>query len=707
MYNPGGVRGVFGNDRVLLFALSFLSLFIEVLLIRHLGSEIRIFAYFKNLTLIGAFLGLGVGYLYKPRLTPLATLACVTFIAAVTHPATGFHNISSYLNLGDFILWEVAHQNMLLTCVGFFMLAILFFAALFSMVPLGQALAEIFERSKNRILDYSINIAGSLAGVWFFAALSFSATPPVVWYVTAVALLFAIYRWNAGSSAVIAAMTAIIVAALTIQPGMDGKIGDVWSPYQKITLQKLAAKYQKTGGELRGIDYHYLQTNNTGYLLMLDLSGKARKEHPDIFPAQFDKYQYYDVPYNFPRRLDNALILGAGGGNDVAGALRAGVKHVTAVEIDPVIISMGEKYHPEAPYASDAVTVINNDARDFLRNTDEKYDLIILGLLDSHTLTSSFSNTNLDSFMYTLESVGDMKRHLKPGGVLALSFQVNYIWIGSKIYQMMHTQFGTPPTILVSRSDFFIRGTGGTYFLASADTDLIPSRLSGDPKLMEMVRTSKNSEDLFKTISSEPQTDDWPYLYVRDRTIPSLHIMVSVLLIAIFALIYGHYFGKPTKSDIHFAALGAGFLLLEVSVISRFALFWGATWLVSSIVISMILAAILLANAVYIRTGGSIGYVPLYSAVAAAMLMVYFAPLTSNFMVAAYLVPFAVIGYVFAKSFDTTKDGASRALAYNLFGALFGGLSESLSFVFGLSALILVAFGFYAISFVAARRFAP
>lgn len=704
MYNPGGVRSLFGNDRVLLFTLSFLSLFIEVLLIRHLGSEIRIFAYFKNLTLIGAFLGLGVGYLYKPRLSPLVTLACVTFIAVITHPATGFHNISSYMNLGDFLMWEIVNQDMLRAGVGFFMLSIIFFAVLFSMVPLGQALAEIFERSKNRILDYSINIAGSLAGVWFFAGLSFSATPPVVWYVTAVALLFAVYRWNARSSVVIVTMAVAIVAALTIREDMPGKIGEIWSPYQKISLQKLEAGYQTPDGETKSIGYHYLQTNNTIYLFMLDLSAKLRKEHPAIFPPDIDKYHYYDLPYNFPRRLDEALVLGSGGGNDVAGALRAGVKHVTAVEIDPAIIAMGKSSHPEAPYSSERVTVINNDARNFLRTTDNKYDLIILGLLDSHTLTSSFSNTNLDSFMYTLESIGDMKKHLKPDGILALSFQVNYPWIGSKIYQMMSTQFGAPPVILASYSNHFIRGTGGTYFLASGDPDIIKSRIAGDPTLAGMAKASEKNAQIFKTISAKPQTDDWPYLYVRDKAIPSLHIMVSFLLIVIFALVYGYHFGKPTRSDIHFAALGAGFLLLEVSVISRFALFWGTTWLVSSIVISMILAAILLANAAYISSKGSIGYVPLYLAVAAALLMVYFAPLTSNLMVLAYLIPFAIIGYVFAKSFDSTKEGASRALAYNLFGALFGGLSESLSFVFGLSGLILVALGFYAISFVAARR---
>ena len=49
------------------FAASFLSLFLEVLLIRWCGAEIRILAYLKNLTLLGCFLGLGLGYAASSR----------------------------------------------------------------------------------------------------------------------------------------------------------------------------------------------------------------------------------------------------------------------------------------------------------------------------------------------------------------------------------------------------------------------------------------------------------------------------------------------------------------------------------------------------------------------------------------------------------------------------------------------------------------
>ena len=51
--------------------------------------------------------------------------------------------------------------------------------------------------------------------------------------------------------------------------------------------------------------------------------------------------------------------------------------------IDPAIIAIGQELHPEKPYASPRVQVINNDARSFLATTNEKYDVIAFGLLDS------------------------------------------------------------------------------------------------------------------------------------------------------------------------------------------------------------------------------------------------------------------------------------------------------------------------------------
>ena len=89
--------------------------------------------------------------------------------------------------------------------------------------------------------------------------------------------------------------------------------------------------------------------------------------HQSMAPVGQKEY-FYQWPYTvFGDTFDDVLILGAGSGTDVAAALRHGAKHVDAVEIDPVIIRLGRERHPDHPYSDPRVTVINDDARHFLR----------------------------------------------------------------------------------------------------------------------------------------------------------------------------------------------------------------------------------------------------------------------------------------------------------------------------------------------------
>src|SRR5439155_12719448 len=126
-------------------------------------------------------------------------------------------------------------------------------------------------------------------------------------------------------------------------------------------------------------------------------------------------------PYTvFGETFDNVLVLGAGSGTDVAAALRHGARHVDAVEIDPVIIRLGRERHPDHPYSDPRVTIVNDDARHFLRTTERKYDLVVFALIDSLTLQSSVSGVRLESYMFTRESFQAVRGHLTARGALVI-----------------------------------------------------------------------------------------------------------------------------------------------------------------------------------------------------------------------------------------------------------------------------------------------
>src|SRR5438876_8924761 len=72
--------------RVRLVALSFLMLFLELALIRWIGSNVLYLSYFSNFILLASFLGIGLGFLRANagrdpfRFAPIALAVLVGFV---------------------------------------------------------------------------------------------------------------------------------------------------------------------------------------------------------------------------------------------------------------------------------------------------------------------------------------------------------------------------------------------------------------------------------------------------------------------------------------------------------------------------------------------------------------------------------------------------------------------------------------------------
>ncbi|MCP4604001.1 MAG: hypothetical protein GY847_26350 [Proteobacteria bacterium] len=126
-----------------------------------------------------------------------------------------------------------------------------------------------------------------------------------------------------------------------------------------------------------------------------------------------------------PDKTKEVCVLGAGGGRDVLSALAAGASHVTAVEINPLIVEevvrgkfrkfTGGLYHrPD-------VTAMVDDGRRFIRSTPKKFDLIQISMIDTSAATAAGAYALTESNMYTVEAFDDYFERLKPGGLLTVS----------------------------------------------------------------------------------------------------------------------------------------------------------------------------------------------------------------------------------------------------------------------------------------------
>ena len=154
-------------------------------------------------------------------------------------------------------------------------------------------------------------------------------------------------------------------------------------------------------------------------------------EHPRVitrFDGDFAPLRYLAettsaLPYRTVR-ADKVLVLGAGGGDGVLQALEAGAGEVHAVEVDPEMVALvREEFTGFAGdlYRHPRVRVHVAEARDFVRSTSERYDLIQIALLDSFGASTAGLHASSESYLYTVEAIQACLDRLRPDGVLALT----------------------------------------------------------------------------------------------------------------------------------------------------------------------------------------------------------------------------------------------------------------------------------------------
>ena len=541
----------------MLFLASALTLFAELALIRWVATEVRVFAYVKNLALLLCFLGFGLGCALarqRPRWQTAVT-ALVGLIVIVRLPWRGpqiMESLSQYLGASqDIEIWatHALHDSTgLLLAVA--VTAILLFLITYIFIPIGQTVSRQIELAPRPLYGYSWNLAGSLVGILAFFAVSWFALPPAVWF-TIILAGMALLQSNRGDTLRLAA-ALVPVVFLLVDPATPHHF-NLWTPYQQIELEDETFP----NGELLRTE---IRVNHTGYQVIANLSPDFLERHPQLLKEALDENPY-NLPFRFTTPNPSVLIVGSGTGNDVAAALRHQSRHVDAVEIDPKILDLGRRRHPEHPYDDPRVSAHLTDARAFMKRTTARYDLILFGLLDSHTQLSDYSNMRLDNFVYTEESFREARALLAPDGILFIKFQINHPFVGRRLAEMLTSTFGKAPVIFLAPSSYTV---GATCF-AISPSGQVEASLAADPRLRDLVAARQPAFLALPKVAVT--TDDWPYLYHQGHWIPGIFYLLSALVILLAALFYFQIPEARTRiPSLFFFSMGAGFLLLETQV---------------------------------------------------------------------------------------------------------------------------------------------
>ena len=296
-------------------------LFIELALIRWLGSNVVHLSYFTNFVLLGSFLGIGLGFLISRKNWSMLPLSCGLLMLLVV----GVHLFPVKLNRtgSDLIYFTSLNPS---GPPPWIVLPAVFVTVAVVLTGPAEVVGRCFGQL-NPLTSYRWDLIGSLLGIGTFTLLSFLRAPSVAWGVIAAVVLVALNRPGLKAvTAISGAGLIMVLLAECLTPGVS------WSPYYKVQTTDI--------GTFKGAPLVQIAVNGI--------------PHQSMGPAQWKLLAdpRYRTPYQRTKTLglDNVLIIGAGSGSDVAIALSKGAKHVDAVDIDPRIVQIGAQRNADHPY---------------------------------------------------------------------------------------------------------------------------------------------------------------------------------------------------------------------------------------------------------------------------------------------------------------------------------------------------------------------
>lgn len=556
-------------------------------------------------------------------------------------------------------------------------------------VLLGEALEEM-----PPLRAYSINLLGSIAGIVAFGLISFFNMPPWLWILILGSACCAVFRSK------LVPVAVVLLAGLTFAMTNNS----YWSAYSKLDVVQLQPESKSIVG-----DKSYLLHSNNHYfhfgLHILPSEEIARLPEPargSEAALVVDYLRWLHIAMHCTPAHDRVLVLGAGSGNDVATALADGAKVVHAVEIDPVITSLGYTLHPDKPNTDPRTVAHNEDARTFLRYSPEKFDLIEFAYLDPGATVETASFIRVDNYVYTAEAMKAALRHLTPNGTVCLTFATGpdntITW---RIYEAIRAATGGTPPIT-----YFDKDHENVMFLFGPG-----AQQTHIPEDVYRVRAMKPNENR----PIQAATDDWPFLYLQyDASAMYMYFGFLFLAVVLPTLLIA-FTKSSTISGAEWGAmffLGQAFMLIETKSITKLSLLFGATWVVSSIVILAILCLAYLAT-IFVSRAPKLNLHILYALLLLTLLLEYFIPIPDQTTLHPVLLgsgaatiatlPIFFGSTIFSCLFKTTPHPAAF-LSANLLGVAIGGLTENLAVATGLHNLSLVAILIYACSYICTLR---
>jgi hypothetical protein len=377
----------------------------------------------------------------------------------------------------------------------------------------------------------------------------------------------------------------------------------------------------------------------------------------DLTPIETLLYDVTTAGYQL-RPPQSVAIIGAGGGRDILSALVAGATDIDAVELNPHTIEVvsrkfghlsGDVYHAQG------VNAVASEGRSHLTHSERSFDLIQISLIDSWAASTAGAFALAENNLYTVEAFQLYLEKLSGEGMISTSRWVSELPRLILLARASLSAFGVADptahmavvvaesvgTLLVSKRPFDgadlarldeVAAERGFQRLYPPVPGRAPNRFLAD--------TAEDSLEWMEELglNTRPPTDDSPYFFHLvspfgssellagdTRSITSRNVNlgstvvlqqamwgVSGLAIALFLFPFvarsrERRLREPAlrlaQASLYFAAIGAGFMLIENSLVQRFVLYLGHPSYATTVVIATLLVGMGMGSNIAARVG--------------------------------------------------------------------------------------------------------
>lgn len=369
-----------------------------------------------------------------------------------------------------------------------------------------------------------------------------------------------------------------------------------------------------------------------------DASTEMARFTGDLAPHEYLKYDVVNMVHHLRKNAD-VCVIGSGGGRDILSALAFDQKSILGIEINEEIVKAVDQEYGDYTGHLDRnpkVNIVADEARSYITRSKEPFDIIQVSMIDTWAATAAGAFVLSENSLYTVEAWSVFLERLKPNGILSFC-RWYYVFYPGEMYRLVSlaraallANGAEDPrdhmilirclplmgetrrlanglgVLLVSRDPFSLEDLREIQALTDSlgfELVLAPN-FATDPNFALLASADPDPVAVDSMlINANPPTDDSPFFFnmltVKElfdprvyqlgalsfnlkavKTLGVLLVTVTVLSV-LFILIplaaasrHGRYRGSLSLF-MFFAAIGLGFMMIEVSQMQRLIIFLG------------------------------------------------------------------------------------------------------------------------------------